>query len=72
MSNDQERRDEAHRIMYQAGRQAYLDGAPAPGEYCVEGDAYRAGWYDADDERETERAALRSMPRGFCTSGGGI
>jgi hypothetical protein len=45
-------RDNADSIMYQAGRDAHRDGAPAPGEYCVEGDAYRAGWYDADEDAQ--------------------
>lgn len=44
------------RLMYQAGREAHRDGAPAPGEYCVEGDAYRAGWYDADEDDAHDRA----------------
>lgn len=49
MTTTQPRLD-ADTIMYQAGREAHRDGAPAPGEYCVEGDAYRAGWYDADED----------------------
>jgi hypothetical protein len=44
--------DNADSIMYQAGRDAHRDGAPAPGEYCVEGDAYRGGWYDADEDAQ--------------------
>lgn len=47
---------DADSVMYQAGRKARRDGAPAPGEYCVEGDAYRAGWYDADEDDAHDRA----------------
>lgn len=45
--------DDVDSIMYQAGREAHREGAPAPGEYCVEGDAYRAGWYDADEDAQS-------------------